>query len=311
MQANPPVESVQFYSGGHRLAGYLYKPDLTQVPHSRPAVILCGGLGSIKEMILPPIAAFLTRLGYVALSFDYRGFGESEGPRFRLIPSEQVQDVRSALTFVASLDAVDADAVCLYGNSFGAANAIYAASADERVCAVVSVVGVGNGRRWLQSLRPMWQWRDFLGELEADRRKRVLVGDGDWVEPDLIMPADPGSQEWHRQVLAQFPQRAYRLPLETASEILECAPEAVVDRIAPRPILFVLAEDDVLVAPEQTLAMYERAAEPKELVRLSGAAHHEATGGPRLDEVLDSVGLWLRRYLPIAPCAAENARVRQ
>ena len=43
------------------------------------------------------LAKALNAAGYVALVFDYRGFGDSEGPRHRLIPQEQVDDARKAL----------------------------------------------------------------------------------------------------------------------------------------------------------------------------------------------------------------------
>ena len=40
--------------------------------------------------------------GYVALRFDFRGCGESEGPRGRVIPSEEVADAISAVTYMAA-----------------------------------------------------------------------------------------------------------------------------------------------------------------------------------------------------------------
>jgi len=51
-------------------------------------------------------------------------------------------------------------------------------------------------------------------------------------------------------------------------ETLEFNPEWVVDRIAPRPVLFITTDDDRLVPPEESVQLHARAGEPKKLVVL-------------------------------------------
>jgi pimeloyl-ACP methyl ester carboxylesterase len=303
-----PVEPVEFCSDGIRLAGHLYRPAVPTGPAGGPAVVLCGGLGAIKEMIVPAIARHLSDRGYTALAFDYRGFGESDGARNRLIPAEQARDVRQAVTFLRTVDGVDGDHIVLYANSFGVGPAIVAAAVDRRVCGLVAVVGVARGYAWLRSLRSGWEWRRLLADVEADRIDRVLGKEGRWVEPNEVMPADPASAEWGRAILQQFPQRAYRLPLETVAEILEWSPIDLVPALGTRPALFVLAENDVLVPPEQTVEMYERATGPRELFRLTDAEHHDATGGPKLAEVLDRVDRWLAAHVPAGTAAVSDIK---
>ena len=83
------------------------------------------------------MAGYLVGQGYVALTFDYRGFGESQGPRWRMIPQEQVRDISNAITFVENQDVVDKERIGLLGASFGRANVCYVAGVDTRVrCAV-------------------------------------------------------------------------------------------------------------------------------------------------------------------------------
>jgi len=89
----PSEKKVQFYSDGLRLAGVLFLPE---DPGPHPGVVLCHGFTGIKEFILPEYACRFAAAGYAALTFDYRGFGESEGPRWRLIPWEQVTDIRQS-----------------------------------------------------------------------------------------------------------------------------------------------------------------------------------------------------------------------
>ena len=52
------------------------------------------------------------------------------------------------------------------------------------------------------------------------------------------------------------------LPLEYVDDTLGFNPEWVVDKIAPRPILFITTDNDRLVPPEESENLYARA-EPK------------------------------------------------
>ena len=174
-------ETVRFYSGpGYGLAGVISTPDGPREPEGHPGIILCQGYAGLKEALMPAVAARLSAEGYVTLRFDYRGFGESEGPRHRLIPLEQIEDIRNGLTCLGVRDEVDPERLAVWGTSFGGAHATYAAAVDERVRCIVSVVGVGDGERWLRCLRREWEWQAFLQELDEDR---------DRAGPDRPVPA--------------------------------------------------------------------------------------------------------------------------
>ena len=67
---------------------------------------------------------------------------------------------------------VDGARLGLHGTSFGGGHAVATAAVDQRVRVVVSVVSVGNGRRWMQSLRRAWEWAAFLRRVEEHRTQR-------------------------------------------------------------------------------------------------------------------------------------------
>jgi hypothetical protein len=69
----------------------------------------------VKDLYLPDNARVLTEHGYVALTFDYKGWGESEGPRTRLAPYSRVADAQAALSFLSTLPEADAERLGLYG----------------------------------------------------------------------------------------------------------------------------------------------------------------------------------------------------
>ncbi|NUT92826.1 MAG: alpha/beta hydrolase [Saccharothrix sp.] len=104
---------ITFDSDGATLTGNLYLPD-TYEP--APAVVVAGTWTSVKELMADRYAQRLSEHGYAALSFDFTGFGESEGdPRDVENPERKVRDIHNALTFLASHPAVDADRLAALG----------------------------------------------------------------------------------------------------------------------------------------------------------------------------------------------------
>jgi fermentation-respiration switch protein FrsA (DUF1100 family) len=88
------------------------------------------------------------------------------------------------------------------------------------------------------------------------------------------------------------------IPLEYIDETREFHPEWVVDKIAPRPIMFVTSDDDRLVPPEESIALYARAGEPKKLLVLKGYGHYEVYTEPAFTELMTPVIAWYREHLP-------------
>ena len=121
-EAGGTPRRVTFPSDRLHLIGYLHLPPDLAPGERRSAVVCCHGFGASQDRVLPDVAVHLAQRGHVALTIDYRGFGESPGPRWRMIPQEQVRDIQHALTYVQSLDVVDPTRLGLWGTSFGGAN---------------------------------------------------------------------------------------------------------------------------------------------------------------------------------------------
>ena len=43
--------------------------------------MLCHGYTGVRNLYLPDTARALTEAGYVVLTFDYKGWGDSDGPK--------------------------------------------------------------------------------------------------------------------------------------------------------------------------------------------------------------------------------------
>jgi len=291
-------QPVTFYSEGCKLSGDLYLPDGLRLQERRAGIVLCHGYTGVKDLYLPDNARVLTEAGYVVMTFDYKGWGKSEGPRSRLAPYSRVADVQAALTFVSSVPEVDAARLGIYGTSYGGATVVWTAAIDPRVQCVVSVVGIGNGTRWMRSVRRPDEFHDLLARAEQDRRRQAIEGKSEFVKREEILLPDRQSAELAAAARRDNPAAVSTIPLEYIHETLQFNPEWVVDQIAPRPVLFITTDDDRLVPPEESVALHARAGEPKRLVILKGYGHYEVYREPAFSEVMRETVAWFRRYLP-------------
>ena len=289
---------VSFYSEGIKLAGDLFLPADVKPGERRAGIVLCHGYTGIRTIYLPDNAAMLATAGYVVLTFDYKGWGDSEGPKSRLAPYSRVADVQAALTFLGAQPEVDAEHLGIYGTSYGGATVVWVAAIDRRVKCVVSVVGIGNGARWMRSVRRPDEYHDLLTRAAANRVKRTLTGVSELADRNEILLPDRQSLELGAAARRNNPAAVTELPLDFVDDTLSFNPEWVVDRIAPRPLLLITTDDDRLVPPQESEAMYARAGEPKKLVVLRGFGHYEVYAKPAFDEVMREATAWYRQYLP-------------
>jgi alpha/beta superfamily hydrolase len=185
--------AVTIASAGLRLAGTLRMPESIASTEHRATFLVLHGFGSNKgsSNVVQP-SKVLNDLGYVTLAFDMRGCGESEGEPGRVICLEQVEDTRNALTFLARQACVDAARIAVIGSSFGGAVAVYTAGVDERIAAVISNGGWGNGERKFRGQHKSPQeWARFTNMLREGREHRARTGKSLMVPRYDIVPIPP------------------------------------------------------------------------------------------------------------------------
>jgi uncharacterized protein len=287
---------VEFYSNGYKLTGILHVPDDHTTEERRPGIIVCAGFGAPKELRVPGVCEWLASAGFVALRFDFQGFGAAEGPRWRLMPLEQVQNTRDAVTFMEQRPEVDPRRLAIYGNSWGGAPGLWTTALDKRVKALVTNGSPMNGERWMRALRRNWEWLAFQDRLAKDRLKRVLTGHSEMVPSDDVMVPDPRTDAEHKKSDEKMAWR-FELPLESAEAIIDFKPEDMVARIAPRPILFIHCDKDILIPLDEAFTAYGRAGEPKKLMVVAGAQHHDVYYSPWRELTLGAAVDWYREHL--------------
>jgi pimeloyl-ACP methyl ester carboxylesterase len=266
---------VTFFSEGLRLDGDLFFPAGLRAGEKRPAVIPLSGYQGLKGLQPARFARALVPLGYVCLVFDYRGFGRSEGRRGRLVPQEQCEDARAAISFLETVPETDPSAISLIGWALGGGVAIVTAADDQRVRRVVAFNSIGDGERSVRFMHNEASFQDLLNRIRADRRRRTLDGNSQLVHPFDIVKLDSVTREYVDGELYPEPGFGSKVSLESADLLFRFRPSAVVDRIAPRPLLLIHGQENRLHSVDESRDLYAHALEPKRLVVLEGSGHTE------------------------------------
>jgi pimeloyl-ACP methyl ester carboxylesterase len=264
---------VAFFSEGLRLDGELFLPSDLRAGERRKAVIPLSGYQGLKGLQPARFARALVPLGYVCLAFDYRGFGRSEGQRGRLVPQEQVEDARAAISFLETVAEVDPGAISLIGWALGGGVAIVIAADDPRVRCVVAMNAIGDGERSVRFMHDEASFQALLDRIRADRRRRVIEGKSELVHPFDIVRLDSLTKEYVDAELVPEPGFGSEVSLESADLLFRFRPADVVVRIAPRPLLLVHGQDNRLHSVDESRDLYAHAHEPKRLVLLEGSGH--------------------------------------
>ncbi|BBG00084.1 MULTISPECIES: alpha/beta hydrolase [Pseudonocardia] len=272
---------VEFTGEDVTLRGWFYPAE--GADGAAPVVVMAHGFSAVKEMYLDKYAEAFSAAGLNTLVFDNRNFGASDGePRQEIDPIQQVRDYRHAITYAQSLPEVDRSRVGVWGSSYSGGHVLVVAAIDKRVGAVVSQVPLVSGHENIRSLVRS----DFIGGFremfDQDREARgrgeapamVPVVDKDPLAPSAL--PTPDSYQWFTETHEQrAPSWRNEVTLRTVEMLSEYEPGAWIHRIAPTPLLMLVAKDDVLTPTELAIGAFGNAREPKKLVVLPGG-HFDA-----------------------------------
>ena len=161
------LREVTIFSDGTRMTGDLYLPKNRKAEEKLPAIVICAGTGGAKRGTGGRLGVIFTRAGYVALAFDYRGWGGSDSKlitlekqpspdanglvsvkaravRWQMDFADQAQDIRAAISLIAGEPGVDKERIGIFGTSYGGGLVTWTAGNDPRVkCTVAQVPGMG------------------------------------------------------------------------------------------------------------------------------------------------------------------------
>lgn len=285
-------EQITFDSDGLRLAGVLHIPEGYQ-GEPLPAFIVCHGfVGSKDESHAQIQAEMMEQFGYIALRFDFRSCGESEGERGQVRCFDQVADAKNAVSWLAKRPEVDPNRIGITGHSFGAAVSVYTTGVDSRIACCVSSCGWGNGERKFRGQHPTLKaWDKFMGILEEGRKHKQATGESRWMSRFDAVPIP----EPLRKNLS--PKAIMEIPTETAWSMMNFRADDVVADIAPRPLLLFHTANDTITPTAESIRMFEKAGQPTELILIDTTAHFPLapSDAPRTKAIMKG---WLDKFFP-------------
>jgi hypothetical protein len=144
------------------MAGDLWVPEGLAAESRLPGILLVHGWGGLKSHLNQAYAPQFAQEGYVVLTFDYRGWGQSDGKYVRagkkpeadgeillkvrevreiVDPLDQLEDIRNALAFLSGEPQVDASKLAIWGSSLGGGLALQTAAQFPAIKVLISQIG--------------------------------------------------------------------------------------------------------------------------------------------------------------------------
>jgi uncharacterized protein len=289
-------ESVRFFSDGQRLDGELWRPASS--PFSA-VVVPCSGYMGLKALQPARFARALLPRGFACLFFDYRGFGFSDGERGRLVPGEQVEDIRAAVDFLSHRDDTAASPIVLLGWGLGGALVIAEAAHDTRVAAVVALNSIADGYRTTRALHDDTSWAALMERLDRDRVERLQHGRSALIPAFELVPLRGATRDYVERELYKDSGFGFPVTCDASEQLLRFSVEDLVGRIAPRPLFLAHGSANDLYPPDEAQRLYDLAGEPRELHLLEGAGHSEwmYDGNETFQQLIELITDFLHRSL--------------
>lgn len=280
------INTVTFKSQGYKLSGHLYVPEGFETSRKYPAVVFSGPFNQVKEQTGAVYGRKLAQQGYVVLSFDHLGYGDSEGPiRNNEKASWKMDGIRDAVSYLGTLPFVDREK--LYGLGVCASGGYMPiiAVTDKRLKAIATVSGMMDNSGFYFKALSKEQLMPMFKMANEARQKAYETGEQEYYDALGMESLDLGSLD---KSSAMYEGYDYYMTSRAGAEtypnythravktLMEDAPLTSAVVLAPylyTPYLGIYGEKALADTGPLTVDFYEKASEPKELFEVKGASH--------------------------------------
>jgi fermentation-respiration switch protein FrsA (DUF1100 family) len=273
-----PVEKIEFTSDGYRLVGELHLP---QPGAQRGAVVLTGPFSGVKEQVTGFHAERFAQRGYLALAFDHRNWGESEGtPRQHEDPTAKVADLRNAVSFLAGRPEVDPERIVVAGVCLGGIYALQHSAFDPRVKAVALIAAAYNNPELIRDRFGVEGFGALMAQFAQISQRQFETGEVEYwpaINPDGMPAGNPGPEpfEYYGTARGAHPHWENRCTALSVLQELALDVNAAVPLVSPTPLLIVHGRGDQAIPLADAEGVFAAAGEPKEMFVLDTTNHIE------------------------------------
>jgi uncharacterized protein len=297
-------KKVEFLSDGLKIVGNLFKPDNFKEGDVLPAVIVAGPMTGVKEQVSGLWAERLAKAGFLTLAFDHRNFGESEGtPRQHEDPAKKIEDLKNAISFLASLPEVDPSKIGACGVSMGGGYVLQLAAWDRRIKAVTIVAsGLNLGDTFLEMMGKEALIKR-LEELNAARQKHHDTGEVQYI-PAVATGGKPAAMtgdepfEYYGTSRSWSPGWVNRYTTESIENLMSFNAVPYAHHVAPTPLLIIHAKNDKYCLPKFAQEVFDKAGEPKVIMWVDAPNHIDLYDVEKyLEPAVNKTIEWFNKYL--------------
>lgn len=301
-------EKVEFLSDGLKIVGNLFKPDNFKEGDVLPAVIVAGPMTGVKEQVAGLWAEHLAKAGFLTLAFDHRNFGESEGtPRQHEDPAKKIEDLKNAISFLASLPEVDSSKIGAFGISMGGGYVLQLAAWDRRIKAVTIVAsGLNLGDTFLEMMGKEALIKR-LEELNAARQKHYDTGEVQYI-PAVATGGKPAAMtgdepfEYYGTSRSWSPGWINRYTTESIENLMSFNAVPYAHHVAPTPLLIIHGKNDKYCLPKFAQEVFDKAGEPKVIMWVDAPNHIDLYDVEKyLEPAINKTVEWFNKYLSGKP----------
>lgn len=284
------TKKIEFYSDGLLLKGTFYKANETLKKYK--TIIMCHGFGGIKELLLPKYANIFSKNGFDVFTFDYRGFGESEG-ECRIIPEEQIRDILSLINFANNFEDLKENKIALWGTSLGGAYALKVSTLCKKIMGVYAQITFSNGFR----NNTFYLNQDELTKLEKTIENLVY----NEITKNKVLKVnlkkilnDKQSVEFLNKYENNFKEAFnIKLPFSTINNINKFSIDSILQQINI-PTLLVQADLDTVNLPNEMEYIYNNLKTNKSLIHIDGG-HYDVYEGDTFTKLISDQLLWFSK----------------
>jgi len=275
---------VTFDSAGITIAGDLYTPDGPAAAGPRPAIVVGHPGSGVKEQAAGLYASRLAAQGFIALAFDAAYQGESGGdPRGLEDPAHRVEDLKAAVSYLATRPEADADRIGALGICASGGYVLPATGSDHRIKAVATVSAVDIARQFRLGADGTQDPAVFQSMLDAAAGARTAAARGEKPPVLTLFPetaeraralgGEHGAEgfEYYRTPRAQHPRSAGFLDWTSVDKMAIFDAFAPVPLIGQRPLLMIAGTR--AVTSWMSVEAFQKAVGPRELHWIEGASH--------------------------------------
>ena len=297
---------VTFLSQSISISANLYPPPPSAPNRKGAAIVVSHPFGGVKEQTAGLYASLLAEQGFTTLAFDAAYQGASGGePRYLEDPYQRAEDIKSAVTFLSTLDNIDKARIGALGICASGGYVPFAAQTDRRIKAVATISAADTGRLFREGLGTTLGREDLMKQLEAAGEDRIKEAQGQKPHLEHIVPHTMSEIPAGTPTLYAEGTNYYRTPraqhknspnlyiFGSVDRLATYSSYAFVDMIAPHPLLMIVGEKaDTLYFSEYAI---KAAKEPKELFVVKGMTHIDLYDQP--DGVMLKLVEFMEKYL--------------